>query len=573
MLHLSLNALIVANSSVLIKFMTRQVVLLMLLMMSISLFAQNDTILSPKDYNSFEEMLVQINEQRLQNPDIAIKSLDYAYRYYLEQRDTLLAVRSLTESAINYGHLVQYQNAYDNLWNALFLADESQDDEAIVLVYLQLGRYYSFYKRKDTAIDYLNKALNLNKKMVEVDSTNVEELIICYYTLAYTYRELGDGDQAKFYLDSCYMHLNGNIEYKIRHYLDVEYAQIQSINGNYQEAINSLLKVEPWFEKNSPSFRVLLFTYLGDHYLKIGNLKLAEQYFEDALNISDKYKSHLDYIPTIHKRLSSLYANKGDYKKAFNSQKLLTELDAKYFDSRSEYTSTLLEIKDEFRLTKETQQKIIQKQRIAQLENEEKVNFLENSMLLVSIVFLLFAGLLFFQFIRKKHKIEKSLNKKRRALEKRQAQELREIERKQSAELLELKNKELATSSLKLIEKDGILESLKDRLKQNKGDINAAEVNKIVRSISHSNSQNWDEFESRFLSINRNFYETLNKNYPKLSRGDQKLCALVKLNLSSKEMAKLMGISLESVHTNRYRLRKKLKLTKDVSLTEFVAKL
>ena len=69
------------------------------------------------------------------------------------------------------------------------------------------------------------------------------------------------------------------------------------------------------------------------------------------------------------------------------------------------------------------------------------------------------------------------------------------------------------------------------------------------------------------------FYEQLNFKYPKLSRGDQKLCALVKLNLSSKEMAKLLGISIESVHTNRYRLRKKLGLTREVSLTEFVAKL
>jgi len=126
---------------------------------------------------------------------------------------------------------------------------------------------------------------------------------------------------------------------------------------------------------------------------------------------------------------------------------------------------------------------------------------------------------------------------------------------------------------LKLIEKDEILATLKERLSQGNGDIKAGELKKIVRSISNSNANNWEEFEARFMSVNKEFYNKLNAKYHKLSRGDQKLCALVKLNLSSKEMSKLLGISIESVHTNRYRLRKKLNLTREVSLTEFIAKL
>ena len=61
-------------------------------------------------------------------------------------------------------------------------------------------------------------------------------------------------------------------------------------------------------------------------------------------------------------------------------------------------------------------------------------------------------------------------------------------------------------------------------------------------------------------------------HFPKLTRGDRKLCALLKLNLSSKEIARLMGISVESVHTTRYRLRKKLGLEKGDDLIDFMAK-
>ncbi|MEM9723306.1 MAG: hypothetical protein AAGA10_28815, partial [Bacteroidota bacterium] len=156
--------------------------------------------------------------------------------------------------------------------------------------------------------------------------------------------------------------------------------------------------------------------------------------------------------------------------------------------------------------------------------------------------------------------------------EKQLIQKKKELEIKQAEELLAVKNRELAASSLKLIEKDEFLAELKEKLSQRNGNIKPEEVRKIVRTISHSKAQNWEEFEARFISVNKEFYQKLNINFPKLSRGDQKLCALIKLNLSSKEMAKLLGISIESVHTSRYRLRKKLGLDRNVSLTEFVAK-
>ena len=284
--------------------------------------------------------------------------------------------------------------------------------------------------------------------------------------------------------------------------------------------------------------------------------------FQKALAVSRKYKSHLDFTPTIYERLAKLYFEKGDYKKAFTSLQKVKELDAIFFDSRSENNRSLLEIKDEFRVEKEKQNQLIQQQRLKELEHEEKVSLLKNVILLVCIIFLVLVGIIYFNYIRNKHRTEKELIRKKQELEVKQAQEL-----------LELKNRELAASSLKLIEKDEILATLKEKLSHGKGEIKADALRKIVRSISHTNAQNWEEFEARFISVNKGFYENLNKSYPKLSRGEQKLCALVKLNLSSKEMAKLLGISIESVHTNRYRLRKKLKLERETSLTEFVAKL
>jgi len=509
-----------------------------------------------------KKWLNTIAQTRTIEPDSAILLYQQSYDYYLAQEDTLAVVNTLVEKAITYGHTAQYQSAYDNLWQALLLADLANNDEAKVKVYTQLGRYYSFYKREQKAITYLQQALNLGKVLQAQGRFNKIDMGLCYYALCSTYRELNDINTAKVYLDSCYQYCDQTGQDNAKFYLAYEKANIQRVEGKYQEALNTFADIQPWFTENSPSFNVLLCTSVGDVYKDLKDLQKAESYYQKALTVSKEYNSHLDFVPTIHERLSTLYSEKGDFQNAFASLQTVQVLDKQFFDSRSKNNASLLEIKDEYRATKEQQEKLLQEQRVAQLEQEERLTLLQITLLLVTIGFLLFAGMLAFKYVRNKHSIEKALIRKKR-----------ELEIQQANELLELKNRELAASSLKLIEKDEILSTLKDRLSEGKGDMKEGELKKIVRSISHSNAQNWEEFEMRFISVNKEFFKKLNKKFPKLTRGDLKLCSLIKLNLTSKEMAKLLGISQESVHTNRYRLRKKLALTKDVSLTEFVASL
>ena len=116
------------------------------------------------------------------------------------------------------------------------------------------------------------------------------------------------------------------------------------------------------------------------------------------------------------------------------------------------------------------------------------------------------------------------------------------------------------------------MNELKERIEDKGQKVSLQEVKKIIKKITINNTGNWEEFEAKFVDVNKGFYENLHMHFPKLTRGDRKLCALLKLNLSSKEIARLMGISVESVHTTRYRLRKKLGLEKGDDLTDFMAK-
>ena len=81
---------------------------------------------------------------------------------------------------------------------------------------------------------------------------------------------------------------------------------------------------------------------------------------------------------------------------------------------------------------------------------------------------------------------------------------------------------------------------------------------------------NWKKFETNFDIVYENYLKRLGTDYPALTVSDKKLCAYLKMGLSSKDIAPLLNMSFRSVEMSRYRLRKKLNLNRDVNLTEFL---
>ncbi|MRI00097.1 hypothetical protein GH721_06055 [Kriegella sp. EG-1] len=497
---------------------------------------------------------------RFQRPNQSITLLEKAHKNFLIVGDTLKAIKALLEMPYQYGQKVDYAKTYDGLWLALFLADDIDNQAIKATIYTRLGRLYSFYKKEEKALEYLNTALEINKDLISKNEVDTSILVQNYYLFCATYRELDKPNLAKKYLDSCFLNYKNSNEIIFKSYLKFEKSFILTKEERYNEALEIMNEIEPWFIENRPSYLVLVYTYWGDIYGNQNNLKESEKYFKKAIETSVKYNSHLDFSILVHERLANLYVSKGNYKKAFASQSIAKELDTQFFDSRSLVNRPLLEIKDEFRLEKERQEKLIQKQRLEQLEQEDKISFLQRIILLGALVFTLIIAFVYVLQIRAKHKVEKALIRRNK-----------ELEIQKSKELLELKNKELATSALQLVEKDEFLKDIKNKLKGENGNIQTDEINRVLKSISHSNQNNWEEFKLRFTQVNEDFYKQVTTRYPKLSQADQKICALIKLNFSSKEMARLLGISVESVHTTRYRLRKKMGLDRSVNLEDFIA--
>ena len=499
-------------------------------------------------------------EYKTTNPDSSVVLFNKSYHLYLKENDTLNAIQALFQKAFVFETTAKYAKSYDALWKAMLLLDNIENQGIKSVIYHRLGRIYSYYKREDESIEFLMKSLETQKGILKANNkTDKAELTSYYYSIASTYRELGKPDLGKKYLDSSYIFYNKKGSLTPKPYLDFEQAIYLSKKEKGVEAVKIMEDIYPWFLKNTPSYMVLFYKYWGDIYLGLDKIDKSEEYYLKSLATSKEYKSHIDFTPLVYEKLSDVYLLKNDYPEAYRNIKKAKELDAIFFDSRSSENKSLLEIKDDYRLEKERQEKIIQQQYLKQLEQEEEITQLQNIILIGSIVSLLVMGFLFFKHIRTKHNTEKQLIRKTKQLE---------IEK--TKELLELKNKELAASALQLIEKDEFLKDLKIKVREGGEKVKIHELNKVLRTVSVNNNKNWDEFKMRFIDVNKEFYDAIFEKFPKLSQGDQKICALIKLNFSSKDMARLLGISVESVHTVRHRIRKKMGLERNVNLEEFI---
>ena len=517
------------------------------------------------DFQKENDSLVEVffsetKKLRRDNPDSALVLLQDKHEEFLKKGDTVNAVKALLEMPFIYGQHVDYTKSYDTLWFALFLADKSKNDELKASVYNWLGRLYSFFKRKDQALEYLQTSLNINRKLVEKGRLQEADLVMNYYLLSATHRVLGQTEMAKVYLDSCFSHyapVRGQLPMA---YLNFEKAFQLSESNKNEEALEILEEVEPWFIENRPSYLVLVYSDMGDVYANLFNFGQGKLYYKKALEVSSKYNSHVDFSSLVHEKLATLFEENGEFEKAFENQKKAKEIDAQFFDSRTAINQSLLEIKDEFRVEKEKQERLVQKERLEKLEQADEIYMLQRIILMGSLVFLIIIGIIFFKYQKSKHLAEKQLIRKNK-----------QLEIKKGKELLALKNKELAVTALQMVEKDEFLKEIAERLKEAEGSVDKPEIKQVLKSISHNKNDNWEEFRLRFTAVNQDFYTKITTLYPKLSQADQKICALIKLNFSSKEMARLLGISVESVHTTRYRLRKKMKLNRSVNLEEYIS--
>jgi len=138
------------------------------------------------------------------------------------------------------------------------------------------------------------------------------------------------------------------------------------------------------------------------------------------------------------------------------------------------------------------------------------------------------------------------------------------------------KNKELATSTMHLMNKNAFISGVKGNLsslsKKSSNQAVVKELNKLVRDIDKNLADNddWEHFQFHFDEVHGDFSQRIKERYTGLTAQEMRLCAYLRLNLNTKEIAQLLNISVRGVEISRYRLRKKLELDRNDNLQEFI---
>ncbi len=315
---------------------------------------------------------------------------------------------------------------------------------------------------------------------------------------------------------------------------------IADSTGNRQAQVSSLLSLGNWyntFEKNE---------------------KETEASYQKACQIAYPLNDKSFYLNVLE-HLVALKKKQGDFAKAFVYQEEMQVLKDTLYSWEKQKILKSLEVQFDVS-EKDRQLKIVQK--------EKDIALLTSYLLWMIIGFVVISAAGIILFLRRINKRDKALLQTKEALVI-AIEERRKMKERQLQNEIEFKESQLSAMTFQMLQKNELMQELKKRMDTDKNISDDNGLNKIInKGLNHD--KEWKDFNSYFESINKNFYTRLKQAYPDISPNDLKICALIKLNLSIKEMAGILNISPDSVKTARYRLRKKLQLNTEDNLTEFI---
>ena len=280
---------------------------------------------------------------------------------------------------------------------------------------------------------------------------------------------------------------------------------------------------------------------LGNFYLDhMNDDAVAERYLKDAIAIGQRI-SAWQTVSSASGLLYGLYKDQNRHKEALEALELSHRMSDSLFNEQSTRKIAQLEMQFEFD----------RKQSQLQAQQKEKELYLWSGAA-VLVLLLVIVSLLFVL----------QRNKTRRSELEQAHLKLEKINLQND---LVLKDKELATNIMYLLNKNELINTISEKvldIKQQVGPELQGHLQKVVLDLqSNLQPELWQEFEVRFQQVHEHFYKSLHEKFPDLSPHEVRLCAFLKLNMTTKEISAITHQNAKSIDVARTRLRKKLNLT------------
>ena len=417
-----------------------------------------------------------------------------------------------------------------------------------------IGNLYLDINDPFRALNYYNRSLRIIK-----DKNDDYRLIGRYKNLADAYTDLKDYDNAVHFLDDAIKlsEKSGNVSYLASCY--TQYGKLQMSKGEFLISVAYFKKAESLFQKIDAKAEEAeaLFEIASAEQQK-GLVNDAILHANEVLKLA-MISGALNIELKANKCLAKCYEQRGDAKKAipYLNRAILLK-DSIY--SVEKYR-TIENIESGFKHNElKTENQILIQNSFLQKQAIRTKNLLA---ILLGISLILSAAL--FWMI-----VNRYQNSKKEAI---RLQNLKEQQIEKLNENLKMKERELTSKTIFINQKNQLLERLIRELEQlKKADITVGAVSHLQTELKQELSPNaWKEFEIQFNEVHPDFQNQLLIRFPELSPSERRLCSFLRLDMNTREIVSLTGQTFKSIEVARTRIRKKMSLSREDNLTNFIS--
>ena len=473
------------------------------------------------------------------------QNLDTYSKPYL---DSLILLKLYNVQAKVFMRQTQYEQGFTSALKALSLAESMHLDDEIARTKSTLSNLYHYTGNKAKSIELKMEVLAFYKK-----HNNKKRVGLALNDIGNSYYVIEEYNRALVYLEES-LHFSEQVRNEgligiTLFNIGKTYIRL----GSIQKGITILersIRQSRYVSHNALSESWAL-KRLGDVYTEeLNQPEKALPYLDRAIVLADSVGNKDDLYQSYRDR-SQAYKAMGLYEKALQDYEAYKSInDTVYNIARSREIERL---KTEFETKEKEQQITLQEKEITVLEQQAEISTLQKLLLGGGLIL----SLIGFYGIRQKLKRNK-------------------IEKEKLDTELNFKKKELTTHALHLAKKNEVLEGLKQKAQELK---EKGESKKGYQQLIHTinfdlqDDNNWEKFARYFEEVHKDFNKNVKAKYPEVTSNELRLLALLKMNLSSKEIANILNISLEGIKKARYRLRKKLDISTEDSLQDLVLSL
>ncbi|NCA85196.1 MAG: tetratricopeptide repeat protein [Clostridia bacterium] len=489
----------------------------------------------------------------------------YYYNKAIAAYNNIHHESDIAELYLVLGSLYTYQDnlfgALDCFQKSLTIAEKLHSKNTQAKAYNNLGSVYKILEKYDQALDCFNSALGIYEELGEED-----KVLYLYGNLGILHAMRGDKELAETYFKKTLQIGRESKDEVVEAFALVSLGDFNMDIKNFEEALsyyNQALEmagaVDSKYSGPKALFYANLYSGIGSAYYYLKNYDLAIKNLSAGFDKASE-TGQLTIVAESADKLSRAYEMRNQAELALKYARIHQSVSDSIMNDDMVRRITELDMQYKF-------DKVIAEREFQQALTDAAQK--RNRMIYMMTIGGAFLGLIIFLllFLLQKNKVKRvelsTMNL--------------ELEKENLTNDLDYKNKELTTNVMYLLKKNELILNVLGKLKKAKMNFkveNRVVVEDVIRELeSASKGDMWKEFELRFQEVHSDFYSKLNELFPNLTPNELKLCAFLRLNMSTKDIAAITFLSVNGINIARHRLRKKLNIDKDENLIIFLSNL